>query len=234
MNTINIVCVKWGTKYGAEYVNRLYAAVQRHTTVEHQFHCYTDNTTGLNSNIVTHPLPNNELEGWWNKMYLFNRDNGFVLGERIFYIDLDTLITGNIDHILQTPSERIVMLQDFYYGIAKSAGQFASGLMQWRHGDYHYLWERFARNPAHAIASVRPHGDQHYIAKEIDGCDVWQQLYPEQIVSFKVHCRAGLPDTARIVCFHGKPNIPDSAAKTNTSYIWTIDPQPWVLEQWQD
>lgn len=231
---INIVCVKWGNKYGAEYVNRLYAAVQRHTTKPHQFHCYTDDAVGLNPNVITHALPAGDLEGWWNKMYLFNRDNGIAVGEQIFYIDLDTLITGNIDHIVNTVADRIVMLEDFYYGIARSAGRIASGLMMWHHGDYHYLWERFMRNPQQAIASVRPHGDQHYIAGQIDGCDFWQHLYPEQIVSFKVHCRSGLPDTARIVCFHGTPNIPDSAAKINTSYIWTIDPQPWVLDHWRE
>jgi hypothetical protein len=234
MNNINIVCVKWGTKYGAEYVNRLYAAVQRHTTVETRFHCYTDDAAGLNTNIITHTLPNSELEGWWNKMYLFNRDNGLIPGETVFYIDLDTLITGNIDHILQTRSERIVMLRDFYHGIAKSAGEIASGLMMWQHGDYHYLWDRFIRNPQYAIASVRPHGDQHYIAKEIDRWVIWQDLFPEEIVSFNVHCRAGLPESAKIICYHGQPNIPDSAAKVNSSYIWTIEPQPWVLEHWRD
>lgn len=231
---INIVCVKWGTKYGVEYVNRLRAAVERHTTIPYRFHCYTDDAVALNTNIVAHALPNNGLEGWWNKMYLFNRDNGIATGEQIVYVDLDTLITGNIDHILEHTADRIVMLEDFYYGIAKTAGRIASGLMSWRHGDYHYLWERFIQDPVQAVASVRPHGDQHYIASQIDGCDFWQQLFPEQIVSFKVHCRSGLPKSARIVCYHGRPNIPDSAAKINTSYIWTIDPQPWVLEHWRE
>ena len=29
-----VLCMKWGTKYGAEYVNRLYNMVKRHTTVD--------------------------------------------------------------------------------------------------------------------------------------------------------------------------------------------------------
>jgi hypothetical protein len=28
----NVICMKWGTKYGPEYVNRLYAMVRRHLT----------------------------------------------------------------------------------------------------------------------------------------------------------------------------------------------------------
>ncbi|HAU58261.1 MAG TPA: glycosyltransferase, partial [Comamonadaceae bacterium] len=26
----HVICMKWGTKYGPEYVNRLYAMVRRH------------------------------------------------------------------------------------------------------------------------------------------------------------------------------------------------------------
>ena len=29
-----VICMKWGTKYGSEYVNRLYNMVKRHTTVD--------------------------------------------------------------------------------------------------------------------------------------------------------------------------------------------------------
>ena len=28
----NVICMKWGTKYAPEYVNRLYAMVRRHLT----------------------------------------------------------------------------------------------------------------------------------------------------------------------------------------------------------
>jgi hypothetical protein len=231
---INIVCVKWGTKYGAEYVNRLCAAVGRHATVDYRFHCYTDDVTELNPKIITHDLPRAGLEGWWNKMYLFDQNNGITIGEQIFYIDLDTLITGNIDHMLQRWPDCIVMLRDFYHGIAKTAGTIASGLMTWQHGNYSHLWANFIRDPQQAVASVRPHGDQHYIASQINKWAIWQDLYPEEIVSFKVHCRSGLPESARIVCYHGQPNIPDSATKVNSSYLWTIEPQPWVLEQWRE
>ena len=34
---IDIVCFKWGPKFGPEYVNNLYNAIQRHVTVPHRF-----------------------------------------------------------------------------------------------------------------------------------------------------------------------------------------------------
>lgn len=42
-----VLCMKWGTKYGADYVNRLYNMVKRHTTVDFKMVCLTDRTGGL-------------------------------------------------------------------------------------------------------------------------------------------------------------------------------------------
>ncbi|MEE1122464.1 MAG: glycosyltransferase, partial [Acinetobacter pseudolwoffii] len=42
-----VICMKWGTKYGSEYVNRLYNMVKRHTTVDFQMVCLTDRTEGI-------------------------------------------------------------------------------------------------------------------------------------------------------------------------------------------
>jgi hypothetical protein len=30
MQTVNVLCIKWGRKYGPDYVNRLHNMVQRH------------------------------------------------------------------------------------------------------------------------------------------------------------------------------------------------------------
>ena len=46
-----ILCMKWGKKYGPEYVNRLHSMVSRHLTIPHRFVCLTDDKTGLNAGI---------------------------------------------------------------------------------------------------------------------------------------------------------------------------------------
>jgi hypothetical protein len=38
------ICINWGTKYGADYVNRLYGMVARNTTPPFTFTCFTDNS----------------------------------------------------------------------------------------------------------------------------------------------------------------------------------------------
>ena len=56
-----ILCMKWGTKYGPEYVNRLHSMVRRHLTIPHRFVCLTDNREGLHADIETFPIPSLEL-----------------------------------------------------------------------------------------------------------------------------------------------------------------------------
>ena len=52
-----VICMKWGTKYGSEYVNRLYNMVKRHTTVDFKMVCLTDRTEGINPEVQCFPIP---------------------------------------------------------------------------------------------------------------------------------------------------------------------------------
>ena len=53
----NVICIKWGTKFGPEYVNKLYKMVEKNLKIPHRFVCFTDNTEGLLPGIETRDLP---------------------------------------------------------------------------------------------------------------------------------------------------------------------------------
>lgn len=234
---INIVCLKWGKKYGSEYVNRLFYAAQRHATRNYKFWCFTEDHQGIDAEISILPLRfPDRLESWWNKISLFDPDSGLPIGEKIFYIDLDTLIVNNIDHLLlaaETATD-IVVLRDFYHGIARTAGNVGSGLMSWRQGDHTEIWHRFLQDPMEAIRSVRPHGDQAWIESQLKSWQCWQDICPESVVSFKMHCQSGIPENARIICYHGVPGILESVTYHGPQWRWNLRPQPWVLDHWRD
>lgn len=57
-----VVCISWGTKYGAPYVNRLHGMVRRNLAGPFRFVCITDADAGLAEGVEAHPLPPMEGE----------------------------------------------------------------------------------------------------------------------------------------------------------------------------
>ena len=85
----HIICMKWGTKYGPEYVNRLYAMVRRHLTGEFNMVCLTDNSDGIRSEVQCLPIPPLDLpqgipERGWTKLASFAQDLHGLRGTYLF------------------------------------------------------------------------------------------------------------------------------------------------------
>ena len=96
-----ILCMKWGTKYTVDYVNRLYAMVDRYLTLPFEMVCLTDNSEGINPNVTCFPipalnLPPNTPERGWNKLSTFEA-NLYGLEANVLFLDLDVIIIDNID-----------------------------------------------------------------------------------------------------------------------------------------
>lgn len=60
--TKQVICINWGTKYGAPYVNRLYAMVARNITPPFTFTCFTDNPSGIHPAVICEELPEIDYE----------------------------------------------------------------------------------------------------------------------------------------------------------------------------
>jgi hypothetical protein len=48
--------VKYGIKYGADYVNKLYNGVKRNLSLQYTFSCFTENPEGLDPAIIVKPF----------------------------------------------------------------------------------------------------------------------------------------------------------------------------------
>ena len=95
-----ILCMKWGTKYGPEYVNRLYAMVRRHLRGEFKFVCLTDRSDGIRAEVTCLPIPPLALppgspERGWTKLTTFEADLHGLTGTALF-LDLDVVIVDDI------------------------------------------------------------------------------------------------------------------------------------------
>lgn len=185
-----VVCIKVGTKYGPEYVNRLAAMVERHCLQQHYFLCLTDDPTGVT--CATAPI-GTDLTGWWSKLQLFNPESA-LQSHRVFFMDLDTIIVGNID-LLVAYDGPFAILSDFYH-----EKEYGSAVMSIAPGFGHQIWTDYTEGQR-----GRWWGDQAWIKACVTEADRWQEMYPDLIVSYKVHCTNGVPEGAALICFHGEP-----------------------------
>jgi len=96
----NVICIKWGTAYDAEYVNKLKNMIQRNTSkFQIDFYCFTDDTNGLDSDVITKPLPTLDTKDEYLTKYAYRKEAGLcddhlggLEGERVFFFDLDDSI----------------------------------------------------------------------------------------------------------------------------------------------
>jgi hypothetical protein len=216
------VTIKCGDKFTNEYVLNLHASIRRHCTKDIPFYCITDDPFHRDLwPVMTIPLVENGLQGWWNKMVLF--DKQYDLPSRIMWIDLDTVIIGNIDFLLDYNGS-LMMLRDFYH--EKS---FASGLMIIDRPAYAgWVWYEFEKNQDKYLSMG---GDQNALeaifqAEKIRP-DTFQARWPGKVISYKAHCCEGdffkgIPEGARIVCFHGRPMPHEIKDKEWMRTHWTV------------
>ncbi len=101
---MNILCVKAGDKYNEWFVNRLYHNT-RQFFPDSKFYCITENPEGIVPEVSIIPLPHDNLEKWWWKMWLFNED--WMTLDNCLYLDLDItlqskfdVLYGNVPYIL--------------------------------------------------------------------------------------------------------------------------------------
>ena len=103
---LSILCLKWGDKYGPEYVNRLYNQCKEFIKLDFIFYCATDNPKKLNSKIKI--LDYNDYAipiGKYGKK-VFTAEKIKLLSDERFYgtrallLDLDLLILKDLTNYL--------------------------------------------------------------------------------------------------------------------------------------
>lgn len=210
---LTVACVKSGSLYGPEYANRLFAMVARNLDAgtEGRFVCFTDDKTGLIPAIQVESLPAN-VEGWWNKLHLFS-PGVFCHSERVLYLDLDTVIVGDLDKIAawQPQEGEFAILRDFYRpdGLQSSA-------MMWRGGVGAHIWQGWN-------AAGKPElegGDQEWIERQVRNPIILQDKFPGAFVSFKKDCIPYPPEGSSVVVFHGEPR-PHNCGRPWVQSMWT-------------
>ena len=141
----NVVCIKWGEKFGVEYVNKLYNAVQRNLSLKHRFICLTDDAEGIVAGVETFDIPRADLKICWNKLALFDRGIHNIEGQ-ILFLDLDVVIVKPIDDLfLFQPESKFVSIKEWVsvdYALPDMT-PFNASAMRFDVGAYPFIVEDF-------------------------------------------------------------------------------------------
>lgn len=187
-----IVCVlkSGGTVYNKEYVDCLMGSVKQYNV---ERICLTDHkeTFDYCSTVqLRHSYP-----GWWSKLEIF--DHPELKDRSVLYFDLDTVIKGPIDAILNH-KHNFTMLR----GFLKYAP--ASGVMAFK-GDYSHITESFSMDVVDDYKTLDRLGDQAFIREHANThIDLFQDLFPDHFSSVKLSSTEQIQKSS-IVCFHGRP-----------------------------
>lgn len=221
---VTVACVFWGDKFSEDYVYNLKSAVQRNTTIQHKFICFSDRMLPGIDTILLKP----GFAGWWNKLQLFDgRIDGHVV-----YLDLDTLIVDNIDWLLSYTGA-FAGIEDL--GSVNShqshlKGKLQSGILAFDAQAAGWIWDVFFFDHRNITKAHR--GDGEYLNVAVSNRDLLQSIYPSQIKSYKYQVYPNNIDGASIVCFHGRPSIVQSISEIVTTPRDKYLPQSWIQDHW--
>ncbi len=237
-----ILCMKWGTKYGPEYVNRLYGMVARHLPGPFRFVCLTDCGAGVRSEVEIFPIPSLQLpvgipERGWTKLTTFTAHQYGLQGTALF-LDLDVVITGALTPFFEAPGEFLI-IHDWKRPWRVTGN---SSVYRWRLGAYVDVLEKFRRE--HEAVRQRFRNEQTYLSHEIHSLGqlaYWDRAW---CASYKYHCiptwplsywrTPAIPPGARILIFHGVMNPPDALAGRSNGNWRKALPAPWIAEHWRE
>ena len=215
-----IICINWGSKYGAPYINRLYGMAARNITGDFTFTCFTDSTKDVRPEVICRDLPQVDIKmptskGIWPKCRLWSETLEGVSGA-VLFLDLDLVITGSLDDFFEhgdpndvilarnptTPFERLGQTSIFRYPVGKLAP----------------LLEKFAADPQGTADKYI--FEQRFVTQNAPGgVTFWPKPW---VRHFRTQCiplfpmnylfAPRLPRDARVILFPATPNPPDAQA----------------------
>lgn len=253
MTVINAICLKFGTLYGPEYVNRLYRGLLRNSRAPLRMICMTDDAAGLDAAIERIPMPREPFHdrmfeatkkapktGRLQKISLFRPGLIPDLQGPMLVFDVDVVITGNIDDLRDFAPGKVCMRRE--WNIDSKVPTLGHGSVERFDPALHgYLYEDMARDPEGGVA-LGGGSEQSYTSLCAERHGDFAPFPDAWIASFKYDCRPmrplnlfvppHLPPDARVVCFHGRPKMSEAVAGYRAGPLHSTRPAAWLTRAW--
>ena len=246
MSAQTVICLKWGTRYGPEYVNRLRRMVLANSERPLRFVCITDDSAGIEDGVEIMDMPPFDLPEAmrfhpFRRMFLFDSRVGDLTGT-VLHLDLDLLVTGSIDALFDhDPHSRFMTIENWTQ-MGQGIGNMS--VFRYRIGELQEVWKRFRPDPMAMMKLYR--NSQTFVCRTLGKVDFYphdwclsfkHSLVPAWPLNFLIPPR--LPADARIVAFTGKPDIDEAMrGEWPVSSPWkklykSVRPSPWIAQHWR-
>lgn len=248
-----VICMKWGNLYGPDYVNVLFNAVRANLTPPFRFVCLTDQSDGFHPDIESYPIPDIGCttqmwqHGAWPKLSVF-AENLYDLTGRALFIDMDTVICGNLDHFFESQEAFIAIDISDNWRPGKETGQddaqVGTGIFAFNLGCQPQILSEFQKDPQAAFDECDL--EQVWAQKMATSVAYWPT---DWVISFKRWLRQPIgldlfkapkapPAETSVVAFHGDPR-PIALVRSKYGF-WDKFPHlgrgrvPWMREYWTE
>lgn len=203
----------WGAKYSRNYVQKLQASIKRNYSGTFQF-------------AVFRPDPEDEhlckIPGCFARLRMFDPAWQDKYGiERIVCFDLDLIITGSLDKILDRTEDFVI----FQGANSSNPCPYNGSVMSIRRGAHPEVWKEFTLERAERVPYHSFPDDQGWIAHVVPGAAGWICGPQSGVYAFrKPHWPAGdaLPLDARVVAFPGSADPKAYAYMDWVRKHWTV------------
>ena len=255
----NVLCLKWGTLYSSEYVNRLYRGVRTHLSGPFRFVCATDDATGLADGVEAVALPKKPdgltkfytYDDVWPMIYvklcLFEAGYAGLVGPTLF-LDIDQIVTGDLNRFFDYCPGKFCIIRNW---VERRKTIFRKVPLCGNSSCFRFeagpasdpVFRTFLKEIDFALDDRRFTTEQAYMTHAVGLDNI--RFWPDNFVrSFKRSCTWPWPlnhflvprfnpDTG-ILCFHGNPSPTEAIAGYRGRHLntWTR-PAPWVKELWE-
>ena len=110
--SLTVAAYQWGNKYSPDDVRRLQRMVKRYMTVRHTFAVITDKSQAFDADRDIHAIQmdmTTHIPGkCFAKLFTFHHLGGEIFGERILQIDLDSIIVGPLDPLVDRDEDLVM------------------------------------------------------------------------------------------------------------------------------
>ena len=237
--------MKWGSRYGPEFVNRMWSAIRRNTERPTRLVCLTDDPSGVDPAVECADIPNIDLPPElintpWRKLTLWKAPLHDLSGDCLF-LDLDLVITGGLDALFDYEPGRFCVIENWTQ-IGDGVGNTSA--FRWPVGRFSHIYDDFQADPEMWLSRYRI--EQLYISREIADMVFWPRLW---CASFKhtllpkwprnFFQAPQLPEETRVVAFTGKPDQDEALrGEWPVKAAWKklykhVEPTPWIAEHWR-